>query len=314
MAGVIKKYFPHASVFFLGRTYTKDIIALSEHVDGFINYDEVRNFSKEKQIEVFKSITADVIVHVFPTKELSRLAKEAGIPLRVGTTNRLYHWFTCNKLIRLSRKNSDLHESQLNLKLLGFFGISESFSIDEIHKYYGFTKLPALENPYRSFIDKNKINVILHPKSKGSAKEWGLANFSKLIELLPDEKYSVFISGTAADGVLMRDFLKQNENVTNLTGKLNLQQFIAFINECDALVAASTGPLHIASALGKNAIGLFSPKRPIHPGRWMPLGTRAKVVVHDKNCLRCKNKEDCNCIIKIEPERVFDLLNERVKG
>ncbi|MBK7669733.1 MAG: hypothetical protein IPJ32_21845 [Sphingobacteriaceae bacterium] len=33
---------------------------------------------------------------------------------------------------------------------------------------------------------------------------------------------------------------------------MTLKQFISFINNADALVAASTGPLHIASALGKS--------------------------------------------------------------
>jgi ADP-heptose:LPS heptosyltransferase len=41
------------------------------------------------------------------------------------------------------------------------------------------------------------------------------------------------------------------------------------------LVAASTGPLHIASAVGIHAIGLYPSKRPMHPGRWMPLGGNA---------------------------------------
>lgn len=311
MAGVIKSFFPQSRVYFLGRTYTKDIVALSQHVDEFINYDEIKNFSAEKQKEFFSFIKADIIIHVFPVKEIARLASQVKIPLRVGTTNRIYHWTTCNKLISLSRKNSTLHESQLNLKLLKFLGIQTDFSLSEIHKYYGFTKIPPLESQYVSLLDKGKIKVILHPKSKGSAKEWGLANFSKLINLLSPERFSVFISGTAQDGELMQDFLKQHPQVVNLTGKMNLQQFISFISECDALVAASTGPLHIAAALGKTAIGLFSPKRPIHPGRWRPLGSNARVLVHDADCKRCASGENCDCILNIKPESVEALLNEK---
>ena len=102
--------------------------------------------------------------------------------------------------------------------------------------------------------------------------------------------------------------LLKNKNIIDLTGKLSLQQYIAFINATNGLVAASTGPLHIAAALNKKAIGLFVPKRPMHPGRWMPIGKNATYVVFDKDCVDCKNGKDCNCIIKINPKQIVDLL------
>ncbi len=310
MAGFIKKHFPGCKVFFMGRSYTKDVIALSKHVDGFINYDEIEKLDKQKQINYLKEITADVFVHVFPKKEIAWLAKNAGIALRVGTTNRLYHWLTCNKLIKLSRKNSDKHEAQLNFKLLDFLNIETEVALNDVSNFYGFTNLSSLNKEVEALIDKNKFNIILHPKSKGSAREWGIDNFEKLVEFLPKDKFKIFISGTQQEGNLMPEFLK-NKNITDLTGKLSLQQFIAFINAADGLVAASTGPLHIAAALNKKAIGLFVPKWPMHPGRWMPLGKDAHAVVFDKECAECKTGKDCNCIIKIDPKQIVDLLEKR---
>lgn len=307
MAGLIKKYFPKSTIVFLGRNYTKDVIALSEHVDEFINYDDLEKLSLQERIAELKKINADVFVHVFPKKEIAQLAKSAGIPLRVGTKNRIYHWLTCNKLINLSRKNSDLHESQLNFKLLSFLNIETSISLSAVSNYYGFTKVPILNSDHVQLLDPSRFNVILHPKSKGSAREWGVDNFEKLIELLPKEKFKIFISGTEQEGKLMPELLK-NKNIIDLTGKLSLQQYIAFINATNGLVAASTGPLHIAAALNKKAIGLFVPKRPMHPGRWMPIGKNATYVVFDKDCVDCKNGKDCNCIIKINPKQIVDLL------
>jgi ADP-heptose:LPS heptosyltransferase len=309
MAGYIKKCFPQSKIYFLGRSYTKDIIALSEHVDEFLNYDEVEKADEETGTEMIGKIKADVFIHVFPKKEIASLAKKAGIPLRVGTTNRLYHWFTCNKLIRLSRKNSSLHEAQLNMKLLSFLSIPTDIELKNVKDFYGFTHIPALDASYALWIDPSKINVILHPKSKGSAREWGLENFSKLVTLLPKDKFKIFISGTKEDGEKMPGLIR-NPDVTDLTGKLSLQQFIAFIAHTDALVAASTGPLHIAAALGKKAIGLFSSRRPIHPGRWMPLGEKAEALVHDTACENCMQKKDCDCIQKINPQQIVDLLQK----
>jgi ADP-heptose:LPS heptosyltransferase len=299
MAGYIKKYFPGSRIIFLGRNYTRDVVALSEHVDEFISWDETKILPK-----------ADMIIHVFPVKEIAGAAKKAGINLRVGTTNRLFHWTTCNKLIKLSRKNSDLHEAQLNIKLLEFLNIPAEIRSEEIKNYYGFTKTEPLSEEWQKEIDPSRKNIILHPKSKGSAREWGLENFSELISSLSEDKFKVFISGTKEEGDLCKPLFEKHKNITDLTGKMNLKQFISFINSADALVAASTGPLHIASALGKKAIGLFAPMRPIHPGRWKPLGQDAHVVVLNKNCDDCRKSKDCHCIREIKSKQIVEILRQ----
>lgn len=298
MAGYIKKHFPKCKITFVGRNYTRDVVALSEHVDDFISWDETHTLPK-----------ADAVIHVFPVKKIAQAAKKSKIGLRVGTVNRLFHWGTCNKLISLSRKNSDLHESQLNFKLLKFLNIPTEVKLEDIKNYYGFTKTQALPEEWLKLIDKTRTNVILHPKSKGSAREWGLENFSELINSLPENKFKVFISGTKEEGEQVKSLFEKHKNVTDLTGKLTLKQFISFINNADALVAASTGPLHIASALGKKAIGLFAPMRPIHPGRWMPVGENAKHLVLDKDCSDCRKSKDCHCIREIKSKQIVNLLS-----
>jgi len=310
MAGIIKQFLPQSKIIFLGRNYTKDVIALSEHVDEFVSYDDVLKLNAFEQIETFKKLNISHIIHVFPVKEIAHLAKKARIKNRIGTTNRLWHWFTCNIKISLSRKNSDLHEAQLNTKLLAPLGITKEFSLEELMSAYGFTKVPALEKIHLDLIDKTKITIILHPKSKGSAREWGLDNFSSLITQLDKTKHQIFISGTAQEGELVKDFIAKHPEVTNLTGKLTLQQFIAFINQCDILIAASTGPLHIAAALGKKAIGLFAPMRPIHPGRWKPIGKQANYLVLNKDCSDCRKTMNCHCIRELKITEVIKLIEK----
>ena len=144
-------------------------------------------------------------------------------------------------------------------------------------------------------ISKSRVNIILHPKSKGSALEWGLKNFHRLINQLPEEKFKIFITGTKEEGDLIKGSLPFDKiNVMSLIGKLSLGELIAFIQACDCLVAASTGPLHIAAALGKRAIGLFSSRKPIDPRRWSPLGNNSEALVFDRNCEKCRKKENCD--------------------
>lgn len=300
MATLLKQLLPGCTVIFLGSSYTKDIVACCPDVDEFYDWKTAD----------LADIKADTIIHVLPRPELAKAARRAKIQNRVGTTNRLYHWWTCNWLIGLSRKKSDLHESQLNLKLLTVFeGVKKQYSLDEVVDLMNFKSAKASCDAVQ-YIDNQKFNLILHPKSKGSAREWGLDNFKRLIEILPADSFKIFICGTENEGAMVRDALLSTprENTVDLTGKLSLADYIAFIDHCDGLVAASTGPLHIAAALGKHALGLYPPIRPMHPGRWACIGKNAKVFVTDRQCDECRKTQDCRCMRMIEPEMLKSYL------
>lgn len=287
MCGVIKKYFPGCEIIFLGRTYTRAVIECSSHVDHFENWDDWKDTNPQNQIDQLSKWKADVIIHVFPRKEILWVAKRARISWRIATGRRLQTITKCNKLVFFTRKNSTLHEAQLNMKLLSPLGIKDSFSIEELAGLYGFDvpqSVSAVQVLGKAGMDidlkSNKRSIVLHPLSQGSAVEWGLHNFQSLIDLLDPDLFDVFITGTKAEG----DRISQNhkwsgKHVHDLCGVLSLNELIVFISRCDVLIAASTGPLHIAAALGIKTIGLYSPKRPIHPGRWAPIGSNAGVIV-----------------------------------
>ena len=307
IAGFIKEKYPDSTLIFLGRSYTKPVVSLSKYIDEFANWDDIT--SAKNPTEQLKALHAEFIIHVFPVKEVARLAFKAGIPYRIGTNGRLYHFLNCNRKVVFSRRKSDLHEAQLNLKLLAPLLIDTERSTEDVIERYGFENIPELPERFKAMLDSRKKNIILHPKSQGSAKEWGLNNFSELIKTLPSNDFKIFITGTEKEGELIGDELPFNQsNVVSLLGEMTLDELIAFIAAADGIVAASTGPLHIASALGRHAFGLYSVKRPIHPGRWAPLGKNAHVIVNDPNCPECTKGNDCNCIAEISPKKVAEEL------
>lgn len=279
MCGLIKAELPESTIIFLGSNYTKDIIEACHHIDSFVSWDELKELPFSNKIEYLRNLKADVIIHVFPKKELTGLAKAAKIPIRVATAGRFYTFFNCNRKVYFSRRNSELHEAQLNMLLLAGIGIHRKLPISEIHLFYGFspTQYPA-NLPSRN----RRFQLIIHPLSRGSALGWCLENFQNLIEKLPENQFQVYITGSEKEGELIRKVIRPQENVTFLTGKLSLSELIGFISKCDGLLAASTGPLHIAAALGIHAIGLYTNLRPMHPARWGPIGKNTHVISTDK--------------------------------
>jgi heptosyltransferase-3 len=307
VAGVLRTLFPDARILFLGRSYTEDIIKACEHIDGFLNWDELQR-DNAAAVRTLAATGADTIIHVLPDKRIARMAWQAHIRERIGTTNRLYHWRYCTTRVLLSRKNSPYHEAQLNLRLLTPLGAQALYTLQEISGYYDLTRLIPLKPAVAELLAPDRFNLILHPKSRGSAREWGLDNFGQLISLLPQDRFKIFVTGTAAEGQLLQSLLRRYPALTDLTGKLGLGELVSFISKADGLVAASTGPLHLAAALGINALGIYPPIRPMHPGRWAPVGPRAKVFVKEKDCEACRLSADCSCIRNILPQQLADYL------
>lgn len=312
LAGLLKSRFPEMYIIFLAKNYTRDVVELSAAVDEFVSWDEInQSLSEIEKTEKLKNLHADAIIHVFPRQEIARLSKKAGIKDRIGTSGRLYHYFTCNKIVALSRRNSNLHETQLNFQLLKPIFNDALPTLNSIFNFYHLDSSILKNKNFEELTDPGKFNLILHPKSKGSAREWPLDKYSELIEMLPKDKYKIFITGTKEEGEILHDFLERNKNsVINLTGKFKLKDLISFISQADGLVAASTGPLHIAAMLNKLAIGIYPPIKPMHPGRWAPIGKNAHFLVAQKHCSECRKGGACSCMNLVNAEQINHLIEQ----
>lgn len=277
MCGCLRTLLPGAKISFLGRTYTEPVIASSNAIDEFLNYDEIRKLCDSEQADVLRSKAFDVILHVFPNKHVAALAKKAAIPVRIGTLNRAFHWFTCNKLIRLSRRDSHLHEAQLNMIFLKFFGLKKIPGLKELPKFYHFKQPAVLPEVIARTLDTRKFKLIIHPKSHGSGREWDLKNFEQLIRLLPDRDFQIYITGSEKEQEEINRWTSRlPDHVIDLSGRLTLSELIGFISNADGLIAASTGPLHLAALTGIHCLGLFPSGRAIDARRWGPIGLKAE--------------------------------------
>jgi heptosyltransferase-3 len=303
MCQALRNKFPQAEIIFIGKNYTRPVVSCFNSIDAFWDIDELFNQPISNQLEQLK---ADCIIHVFPNKKLAFLAKKAKIPMRIGTSHRVFHLFTCNERPNFTRKKSTLHESQLNFHLLAPLGITEIPSFDELEKLVQFN---AIETALPTCLPLSKDEVvILHPKSKGSALEWPLEKYMDLASRLAESGKTVCFTGTEQEGIEFRHLIPVHDRIIDSTGKLSLEQLIYFISQSNALLACSTGPYHIAGLSGIRAIGLFSMRRPIDPGRWRAIGPKAEFVVFDQSCQTCKKGTKCNCIENIAVSTVLEVI------
>jgi ADP-heptose:LPS heptosyltransferase len=99
--------------------------------------------------------------------------------------------------------------------------------------------------------------------------------------------------------------------VSRYIGVDGLKPFLGALAAMDAFVASSTGPLHLASAVGTPALGIYSPVFVCLPERWGPIGERDRVLTPAvPTCDRCV-AERCphfDCMAGITVEAVHDAV------
>jgi heptosyltransferase-3 len=114
----LKEQSPDVKIIFLGKGYTKSIVEAYDLVDQFEDWNDYINVPKTNKIQSFRKLNADVIIHVFPDKEIASLAKKARVGIRIGTSHKAYHLLTCSHRVNFTRRKSNFHEAQLNHELL----------------------------------------------------------------------------------------------------------------------------------------------------------------------------------------------------
>jgi len=299
-----------AEVLFLGRGYTTPVLEACSAVSQILNWDTVADADAKAQAAFLRDTGADTILHVYPHRAIASAARRAGIPRRIGTTNRVYHWWNCNSLVRLSRRGSDLHEAQLNVRLAARLLRRSDHSLTELAEFGRLAaRVDAPEHALR-LLAPDRINIAFQVKTRGSSREWPLERWRELIRLLDGSRYRIGIIGTAEERELIAELLVDPPpQVVDMTG-LDLRELIATLARMDGVVSCSTGPLQVGAALSIHALGLVPPTRPIHPGRYAPLGARAEYVTPPAQCDACvAGREPCTCMSAISARDVADRVS-----
>lgn len=304
-----------ATVVFLGRAYTRPVLEACPAVAEVLDWDEAAPPAAQRAL--LAGARADAVLHVFPRAAVARAAWRAGIPRRIGTSRRAFHWLYCNRLERVSRRGSDLHEAQLNLLLARTLlpdladpaRLPAPAALAPHGRLVPRAPLPADVAALLPAGGDGRCALVVHPRSLGSAREWPLAHWSALVAALDPARFRVLVTGSAAEGEALAPWLATlPTHAYSLCGRLSLAELLTLLARVDGVVAASTGPAHLAAAVGTRVLGLYPPTRPMHPGRWAPIGPRAEWLAAAAPCAGCAaghGAAGCTCMAAIGPERVL---------
>lgn len=321
MLPALRKCFPDAHIAMLLRRYTGEIIEGNPHVNELIWYDY------DSQLVPFNAMCAmlrerkfDAAIVVYPRLRLAWLMFRSGIPLRIGTGYR-YYSFLFNKKVFEHRKDAKQHEVEYNLNLLKELNcvVPDDFSPEFL------VDIPlAAEEKVRQVLSSLSPKVdsrfaILHPGSGGSAREWSPENFGKLASrFLSESELQTIVTGSKGEEKKVAEVVKASQGkAIPLVGMLSIKELGALIRSAKLFVSNSTGPLHLAVAMGTPVVGLFPQHTAMSAKRWGPYAEKKTVLIPDRplDCNVCvENKSTCECMATISVGQVFQsaslLLNQ----
>ena len=305
MVPALRSNFPRARISMLLRPYTAALVHGFEGLDDILTYNdsgEGRSFLAA--LAELRAKHFDLVVVSHPTLRIAALTFLAGIPTRVGSGYRWYS-FLFNRRVFEHRKTAEKHEAEYNLSLLRTLGID----VPEVPRI----RLPldadargkAAAELERIGVSPTDGFVVLHPGSGGSARDWSPRKFGELAQGLSKQNVRVIVTGIAAEESLVNEVVASSGGVAVTSiGRLALKELGALVASAKLFVSNSTGPLHIAAAVGTPVIAFYPPIRECSPRRWGPLADKQVVFTADRaKCPRCKGGpcqgNDCMDQIKV---------------
>ena len=312
MLPIIRKCFPDVYLAILLRRYTGSILEGNPYVDEVLWYDDGPELTPFKEMSrTIRSRQFDAAIVVYPTLRLAWLMFRAGIPIRIGTGYR-YYSLLFNRKVYEHRKDAQRHELEYNLNLLKACDCTPAGKPEFFIEISPETQARVDSVLTESGIDPHRDIVVLHPGSGGSAREWSPERFGALAALLVREQHTqVVVTGTAADSMQIARVVEASGGAARpLTGKLSLKELASLARMADLFVANSTGPIHLAAAVGSPVIGLYPQHTPMSAKRWGPYTDRKVVFTPDKSitCADCTGNrgEPCACMESITVKEVHD--------
>jgi heptosyltransferase-2 len=168
----------------------------------------------------------------------------------------------------------------------------------------------------RSWLDPSLPMFAIAPGAAHATKRWPVRHWRKLAEELANRGYGVVLVGGSADRVTVAEIVTVAPGgIAGAAGELDLQATGALVRRAKAVVAGDTGPMHLATAVGRPVVALFGPT--VEAFGFFPYRARATVFQLPLPCRPCSSKGGprCplvhhQCLEDIPPQQVLSALLE----
>lgn len=278
---------PQARIIAHVSRYTAPLLRLCPWVDEIIVDDDFPTLPA--LAKKFISCGAQQLIAVHPSARVMQAAFLARIPRRTGRASNIWQFLLNDRRVQ-KRSRNEMHEYRYNLNLLE--GIVENIDSAPPKLVVSAADLQA----GKSILEKSGLTrpVLLHPGHGGSAYNLSPQQYAQLADAVIEAGYAVAVSIGPGEEQLARHF-KAQAKLAFIENVPDLAVLAAILSECRGFVGGSTGPMHLAAALGLPVVAFFPPVRAMTPIRWGPVCEKNLVLMPETSA--CQGKCE-NCAIK----------------
>lgn len=278
--------------------YTAPLLKGNPYIDTVITDEPGRAgvagdsfLRKRKEIASHKF---DAALLLMPTKRHAYMLFLAGIPYRIGVGHILYEVITLTHGVSRHKYVPLRHESDYMLDLARRIVPGKSGEVQNVWTQPEIFLTDEEKEIARNFLAKNVFDmtrpvICIHPGSGHSSPNWEAGRYAELAAMLSDSGMQVLVTGSESERAFEKAFNSgDGRGVRTAFGKLSLRELGAVISQVSVFVSASTGPMHIAAAVGTPTISMFCPLPACSPKLWGPVGTATRIVLPTEDFCRTK--------------------------
>jgi ADP-heptose:LPS heptosyltransferase len=276
----LKQAYPDCRITWLTRACVAPLVRMDPNVDEVLEWDD--RSDPAVLLPLFTGqFDAAVVLHPKPKywSALAATLRTAGIRIRVGTGRRWWGLLLYTHRMWWSQHRGGIHEcvrsrhhGRVLLRALG-----GDATVCDRPAHTGLIVPPAEIALALAWFRELRLErpVLLHVGS-GSAMDWPIDLMAQLADRLAELRVPVLISTGLLRPDLEQAMTRSCAHSHPFTpGEPRIAQFAAWLSLCGCVVAGSTGPLHLAGALGTATVGLFPCVNDCLPAQWGPMGERA---------------------------------------
>jgi ADP-heptose:LPS heptosyltransferase len=299
----LRKTFPESFIATLTQPHTSKIFINNPHLDLILTDD----LKKENFWQVVKEIRKYRFTHallMFPTERAAYQLFFAGIPYRVGVGHKLYEVITFMRSVSRNNYNPLRHEADYCMDLARRIGVVTDNIQLEI--FLSEKEIIQAELYLESIgISKSDNKIFIHTGTLGSGPNWSETKYlsltKKLLHLLQDENYKFIFTAREMSESFIKELISlNNKRIFIIKDEIDdLRMMIKVISQATVFLSASTGPLHLADALGIRCVGIFCRRKVSsakHHGVLNELSINLEV--SEENCKKFCSSDQNNCGIE----------------
>jgi heptosyltransferase I len=299
---LLRRCWPEAHISWLITPACAGLIEGHPQLNELILFDRKRFANSWRSIRSFKEFRRfnrslrdhrfDLVIDLQGLFRSGWLAWHTHAPVRVGSTDvREFGGIFCTHLAPAAPRPR--HAVDRYLAVADFLGLGTT-PVEFI--------FPTDDNDRRfveGLIPRDMRFAVLLPTTNWETKRWPVGSFAALVQPLRERFGLQSVLAGGSDAVALSG---QLPDVINLAGKTNLRQLVALLERAELVIGPDTGPMHIASALGRPLVTMFGPTSPLETGPYLRSESVLQLDIPCHGCYsRTCSHQSCLRWLGIEP-------------